>query len=223
MLKRILHLIFGNFLLKVLSLLIAFSMWWSVVHDPVAEIPVTARIEFHNVPDGLEISSDTPPVATVRLSGPARMVRELARSEVHPVIDLDGARSGEITFDLSRLSSQLPRGVEVVQFVPARYHLRLEPSAEKIVPVLPRVSGTLAEGWHISQLLTTPSQAVIRGPASRVQAVANVVTDPVDVEGFSGRNSFTTHLSLADPLVRIEAGNPVQVTVATEKNSSGVR
>jgi YbbR domain-containing protein len=198
-------------------------MWWGVVHDPVAEIPVTARIEFHNVPDGLEISSEAPPIATVRLSGPARVVRELARNEVHPVIDLNGAHAGEITFDLSRLSSQLPRGVEVVQFVPARYHLKLEPSAEKVVPVLPRTGGQAAPGWRVAQLSAQPSQAVIRGPQSRVQAVTEVVTDPVDLHGLAGRASYSTHLSLSDPLVRIEAGNPVQLTVTTEKTPSGAR
>src|SRR6266581_3342861 len=117
MFDRVRHL-FDHLWLKLLSVLIAFAMWWGVAHDPVIEVGVTAPIEFHNVPDNLEISSDTIPQAQIRVRGPARVLRDLVQTEIHPSIDLQGATSGERTYELGSKQIQLPHEVEVIQIVP---------------------------------------------------------------------------------------------------------
>lgn len=208
-----------NFGLKFLALLIAIGLWYSVTRDPVAEIAVNVPIEFHNVPEKLVISSEVIPQAQIRLRGPARVVRQIAQEDIHPIIDLVGVVPGERTFDLTSKQIHLPRQVEVVQVVPTHLKISFDRSARKEVEIKPRVTGSFASGYRILEAEVSPLTVEIVGPEQRVKMIENAVTDPVDATGVMGRASFTTNVYLADPLVRPVKPDPVRVTVITEKNS----
>ena len=47
-----------NLGLKLISLGLATGLWLAVARDPVAEVAVDVPIEFHNIPQNLEISSE---------------------------------------------------------------------------------------------------------------------------------------------------------------------
>lgn len=211
-----------NFWLKLLSLCIAILVWWGVARDPLAEIAVNVPIEFHHLPANLEISSDTIPQAQIRVRGPARMVRELSTSEIHPVIDLQAATPGERTFDLSARQMNLPRGLEVVQIVPTQFRVSLDTRAQRDVEVRPRVIGTFASGFRIREAVADPSTITIVGPEKRVRSIESANTDLVDATGVIGRATFTTNAYIADPLVRPAKPTVIRVTVITEKTTSRV-
>jgi YbbR domain-containing protein len=219
MFNRLGH-IFEHLPLKLLSLLIAIAMWWGVAHDPVIEVGVNAPIEFHNVPDNLEISSETIPQAQIRVRGPARVLRDLVQSEIHPSIDLQNAMAGERTYELSARQIQLPHEAEVVQIVPATFRVQFDARATKQVEVRPRVIGTFASGYRILQATAIPEQVTIVGPAKRVASIENAITDPVDASGVIGRATFTTHAYVSDPLVRFVNPGAIRIVVITEKSSS---
>ena len=205
---------------KLLSLGIAIAMWWGVAHDPVIEVGVNAPIEFHNVPDGLEISTETIPQAQVRVRGPARVLRDLAQAEIHPSIDFSGAAAGERTYNLSPTQIQLPHEAEVVQIVPASLRVQFDRRMTKEIEVRPRVIGTFAAGYRILQATAVPDKVAIIGPAKRVEAIENAITDPVDASGVIGRATFTTHAYVSDPLVRFVNPAPIRIVVVTEKSTS---
>ena len=219
MFSRVRHL-FDHFLLKLLSLLIAVAMWWGVARDPVIEVGVNAPIEFHNVPDNLEISSETIPQAQIRVRGPARVLRDLVQTEIHPSIDMQGAAPGERTYELNARQIQLPHEAEVVQIVPSTFRVQFDARATKQVEVRPRVIGTFASGYRILQATAVPEQVTIVGPAKRVASIENAITDPVDASGVIGRATFTTHAYISDPLVRFVNPGAIRIVVITEKSSS---
>ena len=55
-----------NLGLKLISLALAVGLWLAVARDPMSEIPVDVPIEFHNIPENLEISSENLPQAQIR-------------------------------------------------------------------------------------------------------------------------------------------------------------
>ena len=61
--------VFAHFGYKVVSLTLAVGLWWTLAHDPIAEVEVTVPIEFHRIPTNLEISSVNIPDAQVRVRG----------------------------------------------------------------------------------------------------------------------------------------------------------
>jgi YbbR domain-containing protein len=211
--------VFHNFGLKVLALLIAIGLWYSVTRDPVAEVAINVPIELHNVPDKLIISSEIIPQAQIRVRGPARVVRQLQAEEVHPIIDLRGVVPGERTFDLTSRQIHLPREAEVVQVVPTHLSISFDRSARKEVEITPRVTGSFPSGYRILEAQVEPRQIEIAGPEQRIKLIENAVTDPVDATGVMGRASFTTAVYIPDPLVRPVKPEPVRVTVITEKIS----
>jgi diadenylate cyclase len=209
-----------NLGLKILALLIAIILWASVTRDPMAEVAINVPIEFHHVPENLEISSEVIPQAQIRVSGPARVVRDLAQTDIHPVIDLAGVTPGEKTFDLTTRQIRLPRGVEFVQVVPTQLRISFDRRMTREVEIKPRVTGTFASGYRILEAKVDPQRIEIAGPEHRVKMIDSAVTDPVDATGVLGTATFHTNVFIADPLVRPVRPEPVRVTVTTEKNLS---
>lgn len=205
---------------KFLSLAIAVMLWWGVGRDQPIEIPMTVPLEFQNAPSNLEINSDYPFETRLTLRGPERQMQELNPSEVHAVLDLHDAGAGERTFDLSRSDIRVPRNVNVVQIVPAQFHISFDRTVERSVPVQPRVIGTLLSGYGITEVRTDPATVTIVGPEKRVRAVQTAMTDAVDATGIVGQATFTTHAYVPDRLVRVRTPGPIHVTVSTEKTSS---
>jgi len=209
-----------NLPFKLVSLAIAILLWWSVGRDQPIEIPMTVPVEFQNAPQNLEINSDYPFQARLTLRGPQGLLQRLNPSEVHAVLDLQGAGPGESTFDLSRKDIHVPRNVSVVQVVPAQFHISFDQSVARTVPVQPRVIGTLLSGYGITKVTATPSTITIVGPERRVQAIQTAMTDPVDATGVVGEATFTTHAYVSDPLVRVRMPQPIHVSVSTGSVSS---
>ncbi len=208
--------VFRNFGLKVLSLLIAVLLWMAIAREPKAEVAITVPIEFQNAPDNLEISSESIPQVQVRERGPAGVVHDLGPAEVHAVIDLRSAQPGEHTYDLSPNKIRAPREVETIQVIPSQFRISFDKRANKKVRVQPRVIGSTAPGFRLGDVKVEPEYVNIAGPEKRVNEIDSVITDPVDASGVMGSASFSTHVYVSDPLVRLASPSTVTVTVNTE-------
>jgi len=208
--------VFRNIGLKLLSLAIAVLLWLAVSREPMAEVAITVPIEFTNAPDNLEISSDSIPQVQVRERGPSGTVHNLGPSEVHAIIDLRSASPGEHTYDLSPNKIRAPRDVQTLQVIPSQFRISFDKRATKTVQVQPRVIGSTAPDYRLGSVTVDPESVGIAGPAKRVDAINSVITDPVDASGVMGSASFTTHVYVSDPLVRLTSPSTVRVTVNTE-------
>jgi YbbR domain-containing protein len=214
------HRVLHNFGLKLLALVMAIALWIAVSRDPVAEVAVEVPIEFHHVPDNLEISSENVPAAQIRVRGPERLIHRLQPSEVHAEIDVSFVRPGERTFQLTAQQIQKPHDVEVVQVVPSQFQLDFDTRMTRAVDIHPRVMGSFAQGYRMGKVSVTPSTITITGPKKRVEAVEFATTDPVDVSGTIGHASFPTHAYVPDPLVQVVHPGPVRVTIMMERGSA---
>ena len=206
-----------NLGLKLISLALAVGVWLAVARDPVAEVAVDVAIEFHNIPQNLEISSETIPRAQIRLRGPERAIHGLRPSDVYAEIELSGLKPGERTFDLTAKQIHEPAELEVVQVIPSQFHLAFDTRLTREVPVQPRVVGTFARGYGIERIVVDPANITISGPKKHVEAVEAATTDPVDVSGAIDRLTFSRHAYVPDPLIQVASPDPVRVTVVMQK------
>jgi YbbR domain-containing protein len=210
-----------NLPLKLLALALSVALWLAVARDPVAEVAMDVPIEFHNIPENLEISSESVPRAQIRVRGPQRVVRQLQPADVSVDVELGGMKPGERTFDLTAEQIHQPRELEVVQIIPSEFRLSFDARLTRQVPVHPRVAGSFAPGFTIGQVLSEPATVTISGPQKRVEAVEAAITDLVDASGNMGRATFVRHAYVSDPLVQVMDSNPVRVTVIMEKPGAG--
>ena len=209
-----------NLGLKVLSLLLATGLWLAIARDPVAEVAIRVPIEFLHVGDNIEISSELIPEAQIRVRGPGRFIRQLRATDVHAELDLRDAKPGERTFDLTAEEIRRPQDVEVVQVVPSQVHLAFDTRLTREVEIHPRVTGTFVAGLQIAQVEVDPERITISGPRHHVERVDSATTDPVDASGTRSRQTFTTNVYVADPLVQVVQPTSIHVTVVMETAGS---
>lgn len=215
------HLFFHNFALKVMSLLLAAGLWFMISRDEQpAEVAVRAPIVFKHVPSDLEVSSESIPEAQIRVRGPERVIRQLKTNDVQAEIDLAGAKPQDRTFDLTSQQVRHPREVSVVQIVPSQIHLAFDTRLTREVAIHPRVTGNFASGEQIVKVEADPARITITGPSHHVERIEAATTDLIDATGTLGTGVFLTNVYVSDPLVQIERGTSVRVTVIVQKVGS---
>ncbi|HYU46163.1 MAG TPA: CdaR family protein [Terriglobales bacterium] len=207
-----------NFGLKLISLLLAVGLWLAVAHDPIAEVEIKVPIEFHNLPENLEIDSASFTQAQIRVRGPERAIHRLETSDVRAEISLANVRPGERTFDLTARQVHVPQDLEVVQIIPGQLQLSFDTRTARTVEVRARVTGTFAGGMRVAQAIADPPAIMITGPRRRVEAVESATTDPVDASGTMTRASFLTQAYIPDPLIQVVRPTPIRVTVIMERS-----
>jgi YbbR domain-containing protein len=209
-----------NLGLKLLSLALAVGLWLAVARDPVAEVAVDVAIEFHNIPENLEISSQSIPRAQIRLRGPERVIHRLQQADVYAAVELSGVKPGERTFDLTTQQIHEPAELEVVQVVPSQFHIVFDSRLTRLVPVQPRVIGTFVPGYGIEKVVVDPAAITISGPKKHVEAVEAAITDPIDASGIMSQVTFLRHAYVSDPLIQVASPDPVRVTVIMQKDAT---
>src|SRR5208283_477960 len=172
-------------------------------------VEMKVPIEFHNLPESLEIDSASYTEAQIRVRGPERVIRQLQPTDVRAEIDLASVQPGERTFDLTGRHVHVPQDLEVVQIIPGQFHLSFDKRFTRVVEVRPRVTGNFASGMRVAQVVADPSSVMITGPQRRVEAVEAATTDPVDVSGAITRTSFVTQAYVPDPLIQVVHPAPI--------------
>ena len=205
-----------HFGFKVMSLLLAIGLWIVVARDPIAEVEIKVPIEFHSLPENLEIDSASFTEAQVRVRGPERLIHRLESGDVRAEINLASIRPGERTFDLTSNQIRVPQDLDVVQIIPSQFQLSFDTRMTRSVAVRPRMVGTFAAGMGVAQLIADPPNIMITGPKRRVEAIEAATTDPVDATGAMTRASFVTHAYVPDPLIQVVHPTPIRVTVIME-------
>jgi YbbR domain-containing protein len=206
-----------NFLLKLVSLLLAIGLWLAVARDPIAEVEINVPIEFQKIPDNMEIDSADSTAVRVRVRGPERLIHRLDIADVHAQVDLATVRPGQRTFDLTD-RVHVPQDLEVVQIIPDQFQLSFDQRVTRKIVVQPRVIGTFAGNLRYAQVLADPTTVTVTGPRHRVDAVESAITDPVDASGVMTRAAFMTHAYVTDPLIQVAHPTSIRVTVIMESS-----
>ena len=193
-LGRVVALVFGrgygslrpNIGLGVLSLALAITLWAFVTEE---ENPTrtdvfsgAVPVETANVPEGLAVAGLSDAAVSVRVSAPEDIWNQnkLTTEDFQAVADLSTAKARENTVTL-RFSSE--RGdVQVVEVIPPRVTVTLEPVTTKVVPVTVKLVGAPPLGYDTVPGQTSPQQAEVTGAESLVALVGEAVVD-VNVQG----------------------------------------
>jgi YbbR domain-containing protein len=206
--------------LKLLSVLLGFSLWYAIAREQEAEFSLSIPVELRDVPEGLEVVEESVRTVEVRLRGTAETLRRLTPQDLHVGIDLRGTGPGERFAYLGPGDVAAPFGVRVTRVTPANARLRLDTTMERVVEVIPRVVGSPAEGYEIHQIDLSPSEITVIGPTSRLDGLEQVTSEPVSADGLREPYSRLVRVEL-DPLVRT-AGDP-EVTLTLDIREERLR
>jgi YbbR domain-containing protein len=216
--KWVRDLLFQNLVWKLLSLAIAVVIWALVATEPELATFANVRLEYKNLPEGLEISSEPVSSVMLELRGPSGALRGMGDG-IHPavVIDMSDAATGERTFSIGDRNVKVARGVRLVRAIPAEVRFHFEPRRMNKVPVQVRFLGEGQNGYAVSAYHVDPPEMEITGPRSRVARIAAVVADPIDVSHATGTAQFHVNVFAEDSFVRFRDASEVVVTVAMKR------
>ncbi|MCU1235252.1 MAG: YbbR family protein [Candidatus Solibacter sp.] len=217
-LKWIRELIFRNLGWKLLALSAAVIIWALVATEPELSTFATVRLEYKNLPEGLEISSDPVTSVVLELRGPQGELRGVGDT-VRPavVLDMSNVDPGEHTFAIGSGNVKLARTVQLVRSIPAQVRFSFEPRRMHSVPVRARFTGEGMNGYVIDKIVVEPKELEITGPRTRVGRVTTVLTDQIDVSNVTGTSEFRVNVFVDDAFVRFESAPEAAVTVTMKK------
>ena len=201
-----------------MSLAIAVVIWALVASEPELSTFSSVRLEYKNLPDDLEISSEPVTTVVLELRGPSGELRGVGDS-IRPsvVLDMAGARPGDRTYSIGDGNVKLARGVELVRAIPSEVRFHFEPRRTRAVPVEVRFTGRGENGYQIDHYEVDPREVQVVGPRNRVNRVTAAVTDQVDLSNVVGTSEFHVNMLVDDPFVRIEGDPEATVRVTMKK------
>lgn len=213
--------------LKIVALVMATVLWFTVAGEHVVERIIRIPVELRNIPPELEVLGDPPESVDVRLRGSSATLSRLMPGEVIAVVDLGGARPGSRLFPIAKEHVRAPFGLEVSQVVPGTIGLELEKSARRVVPVIASLEGEPAPGFVAGQLTVEPATVEVVGPESRVRKLSQAMTEPVNITGASENVRDVVTVGVIDAAVRLVEPHRATVIVnvmpaPVERQLSGV-
>ena len=112
-----------NFSLKLLSLVLAIALWFTLARNPITEVAIEVPILFRNVPNNLGMSYERIPRAQILLRGPERSVQRLQPTDVQAEVDLTDGRPGDRTFSSSSVYVHKPHDLQVLTVGPEKFQV----------------------------------------------------------------------------------------------------
>jgi YbbR domain-containing protein len=205
--RRIRELVRHNALLKVVSLLVACFLWYSINElerdaERVVDLPVGIR----RVAPGLIVTDVSPAKGVmVTLRGPRTILDNVDEGKTRLVVDLSSAGEGEVRVDLNRASlvPELPRRLKVVRMTPGRLDAKLEKLAKRRLAVKPVLAGAPGVGYRVAESTLTPDHVEVTGPAKTLDAMKEVSTRPIDLDGLTSTLERTALLDAAGDFVNL--------------------
>ncbi len=204
---------------KLLSLAIAVLLWIAVASEPELATFISIPVEYKNLSAKLEINSEVVESVLLEVRGPSGELRGLPQNRpgYAVILDMTAVTPGQHTFTIDSGDVRLPRGIQLVRAIPAQIRLIFEPSESRSVPVQVRLASGLPADLQVTETITRPLSVNIIGPASRVERVSSVQTDPIHLQAEPGMQQYVVDAFVNDPRVRFENSPEVTVQVTVNK------
>ena len=205
---------FRNFGLKIMALVIAGLVWFTMGGEYVVERIVQVPLEMRNRPEQLELVGNPPDQVEVRLSGSSGLLSRLQPGDIVAILDLGAARPGSRLFHLRTDEIRTPFGVTVSQVIPQTVSLAFELGETRVVPIRADVEGEPAPGFTAGKVTVTPSSVEVIGPSSDLHALREATTEPVSIDGATASVVQSVTVGVDDSALRLR--QPVSAEVRVE-------
>ncbi len=205
MIKLFRNFFLRNWELKLLSLLIAFFVWISLIPEEktYSEKTLTIPLETHNIPADMELVEKPDPTVDVTIRAPNRVIDEISAANVFAKLNLSGATILQQEYPLNETMISSPTGAEVVRISPAIVRLKLERTREVSLDIVPNIIGQAREGYGIVRIEVLPPRVLVKGPESKFGPEDKVSTSPLDISELTSSTEVQADLILPKPELRL--------------------
>jgi YbbR domain-containing protein len=216
------RIVTNNLNLKVGSVVVAIFLWLFAKGEQTGDRQFSVPLVLRNVPAGLTTVERIPESVDVVISGDNKeLVKLRFWGEPYAILDMSEAAADRVfRVSLSAANVVVPResGVQVVEVRdPKSLDLEVDRRLERKVPVEPIIQGSLADGYYLlDSPATMPDSVTVYGPASVVQSLSSVVTEPLNISGRRVRVESSRRIEFEGPWNLHAVPKEVRVLVDVE-------
>ncbi len=216
------ELLTHNLPTKLISILIAVILWVVVLGSRNVEVSKDVPVEVLTSPE-VVVSNEVPDKVSFRLSGPKAFLRAVLDRREDPVrINLVGSKPGLVTYRFFSDNIRLPIGVRVLAVTPSSVMIKLEATKSKTLPIRVVTTGELPEGLKLKSIELLPESVLVSGPDSRVDALTQIPTVPIDLGALTGSEEREVSLDVLGAGV-IPAGPKPRVRISVEGHGANFK
>jgi uncharacterized protein (TIGR00159 family) len=167
------------------SLALSIVLWSTLIiaQGEQLEKMLTVPVEFTASPSNLTLVGDKAKEVRLHLSGSRSDLDLVDPSNLRAKIDLSKAAAGKQTFIITADNFRLPRGVSLLDVVPASIELSLAELVEREIVIKPQLLGKLPSGNMLKSIDLQPSRVkVLAAPEAKV--LTTITTTPIYLENF---------------------------------------
>ncbi len=202
-----------NLFLKLLSLAFALILWFFVMGEQKQEVSYAVPLAIKNVPEGQIVANEIPSQVDVRIAGPRTLLMNLSPKDMSIAVDLKGLEPGLTSFKRLEELFNLPSALKITRLSPSYVDVKLERIQSKKVPVKVVVAGTPAVGCQLEAVRLIPTEVLVEGAESELKDVAQVETDPVEIEGVRDSFSLIVPIDYRGKYTNLKEDRTVEVQV----------
>lgn len=168
---------------KLISVAIAVVLWMIVLGSRNVEATKEVPLEIIT-PTDLVPANEVPDRIAFRLSGPKAFLRAVLDRKEEPIrVNLSGAKAGLVTYRFFSDNIRVPIGVKVLSINPTSVLIKLEPLRKREIPLKLELRGAVPEGFRIVRSEVKPDRVRLKGAESRLDAIGELPSAPIDVSG----------------------------------------
>lgn len=162
----------ANWELKIMAILSAVIFWFLVIgtENTFYTFPDAVPVKAFNLANDLVVSGDLPKVSLrLKING-REAVKNLNVDDFSAFVDLEGQNEGEVTARIE-VSSKIS-DIAVVKVDPSTVKVKIEKISEKEVPIGYEISGDVAEGFQVKEVLLSKENIIVRGSQNALNKVS---------------------------------------------------
>lgn len=182
MIDRLLH---NNTAAKIISILLAFVLWFYITGDtrnavssestrPFDRLPITV----YNLPD-FHVITEMEREVDIVLQGSAEDLADITLDNLDIYVDLSGFREGQHTV---RVRSSVPPDIKIQKLSPSSITVVIEEVVTSQMEVIPVLKGEPGEGLIAGEVTVEPQNVLVKGTRNVLSQVNEVVV-MIDVDG----------------------------------------
>jgi len=202
-------MLLNNIFLKVLSVILAISMWLIVATSEYDQIQFSVPVKLRNVPDSRVAVTDEN-LINVTLRGPRLILNSLSYNDINVEIDVSNFTSHTTEYRIKDSDISIPSGVEVVRVSPPSVNITIDNIISKKVDVSPFFVGEPAKGFKVHTLEIKPSAVVVEGAATLLNNITTIETLPINLSGKFKKVNYSVGMKRINGIKNID---PPQVEV----------
>jgi len=179
------------------------------------------RIESGNL---MVPASSYPQTVKIKLRGENHNIFPILEEDIEAYIDLNKysiENSYRIPVQIRKKGSAL--GIEPLEITvePADIYIKLENKISRSVNVSPSFRGFIADGYEMTSQSISPSSITVEGPRSNVEALQEINTAAIDLEGRSEDFTVMANIINNDPLIVTHGSRMIEYKAAIKPIRAG--